>query len=143
MATPCNFQLAKIFYFRPHGDPTFRCIDLKRINFDAGTEHENIPVHTDSMTLIDLTDQLNPANIYNKMRYGKNPANPIVAKLIYPNLQTPSSEKTNQVSTAMISNNAQLESRTHEQEIKIEKIAQDLNVQLTQGEENEKFLNVV
>lgn len=82
----------KIFYFRPQGDPAFRFINLKQLTLDPGTKHEKIPVHTNRMTLIDVTNQLNPASMLNYYSKGKNPANPIIAELEYPLHLTPSNE---------------------------------------------------
>lgn len=48
----------RIFYFRPHGDMTFRSICLKDIPLEAGTIHPRVPVQAEKPTIIDITKQL-------------------------------------------------------------------------------------
>lgn len=116
----------KVFYFRPHGDPTFRFIDLKLLNLNPGTKHEKIPVHTNKMTLIDITQQLNPASMYNYMKYGKNPTTPIISELVYPAPSTLLTEKTKQVVNDVFEkeNQQKLSQEREVEELKVEKIAQ-------------------
>jgi len=112
----------KVFFFRPHGDPTFRAIDLKKLTLDAGTKHEKIPVHTNHMTIIDLTQQLNPASNYNYyMNQGKNPPEPLIAELTYP---TPLAEEPSAVATDIANEEIDKETVSQGQEGEMEKIAQ-------------------
>jgi choloylglycine hydrolase len=89
----------KIFLFRPHGDTTFRRIDLNKLVFDHGTKHEKIPVWTKEMTVIDITDAINPSpfpffNIKPFKSAFEKTVQFFMAKLEYP---SPSTEKTKQV----------------------------------------------
>lgn len=48
----------RVFYYRPHGDTTFRAIYLKKVPLIAGTNHPSIPVHADKPTIIDVTGEV-------------------------------------------------------------------------------------
>lgn len=73
----------RVFYFRPHGDMTYRSIDLNKLNFEPGTEHPKLPVYTSNPTIIDITNQLGkPKGMFSWARAKAEP-------VVYPSTLVP------------------------------------------------------
>jgi choloylglycine hydrolase len=54
----------RIFYFRSHGDMTFRSVCLNDIPLKPGTIHPRLPVQAEKPTIIDISKQLYNANFW-------------------------------------------------------------------------------